>query len=129
MTDALRIGFLGAGKMATALAQGWIKAGLTASERVCASDPVPAARAAFAQATGAAAVTENTRVVAQSDLLILAVKPQTMPDLLQEIRADLQPRHLLLSIAAGITIGQLAAATGAQARIIRVMPNTPCLVG
>src|SRR5689334_17891005 len=50
--DALRLGFLGAGKMATALARGWIDAGLTEPGRVLASDPVPAAREAFAAATG-----------------------------------------------------------------------------
>src|SRR3954464_1564126 len=59
MTDSPRIGFLGAGKMATALAAGWLKAGLAAPGRLCASDPVPAARDAFHQATGAAAHADN----------------------------------------------------------------------
>src|SRR5207248_2159103 len=124
-----RIGFLGAGKMATALAQGWIKAGLVAVEQVCASDPVAAARATFARETGAKTLAENLRVVSQSDMLVLAVKPQTMPDLLQEMRAEIQARHLLVSIAAGITIRQIADVLGPERRIIRVMPNTPCLVG
>lgn len=129
MSEPLRIGFLGAGKMATALAQGWIKAGLVAGERVCASDPVVAARDAFARSTGAAALADNLRVVSQSDIVVLAVKPQTMADVLREVKTALQPRHLLISIAAGITIGQIADAVGADRRIIRVMPNTPCLVG
>src|SRR6266542_1237489 len=104
MSETLRIGFLGAGKMATALAQGWIKAGLAASDQVCASDPVPAARDHFAKATGASALTDNARVVAQSNVVVLAVKPQNMPDLLSEIRPGLKAQHLLISIAAGITI-------------------------
>ena len=123
------IGFLGAGKMATALAHGWIKAGLVTIEQVCASDPVPAARDSFTRETAAAAFADNLRIVNSSDTLILAVKPQTMPDLLSEIRAALKPEHLLVSIAAGITIGQIANAVGTDKRIIRVMPNTPCLVG
>ncbi len=129
MSETLRIGFLGAGKMATALAQGWITAGLTASAQVGASDPVAAAREHFTKTTGAAALTENGRVIAQSDVLVVAVKPQNMADLLAEIRPGIKPEHLLISIAAGITIKQIADAVGADKRIIRVMPNTPCLVG
>jgi pyrroline-5-carboxylate reductase len=129
MSETLRIGFLGAGKMATALAQGWIKAGLTSSEHVCASDPVPAAREHFTKTTGAIALTDNSRVVSQSNVVVLAVKPQNMAELLSEIRPALQARHLLVSIAAGITIKQIADAVGNDQRIVRVMPNTPCLVG
>jgi len=124
-----RIGFLGAGKMATALARGWLQAGLADAQQLVASDPLPAARDAFAQATAAAVTDQNLFVVHHSDLLVLAVKPQHMAALLDEIRPAMAPRHLVVSIAAGITIGQLAAALGAERRIIRVMPNTPCLVG
>jgi pyrroline-5-carboxylate reductase len=129
MSEMLRIGFLGAGKMATALAQGWIQAGLTVGTQVCASDPVPAARDHFAKTTGATALAENSRVVSQSDVIVLAVKPQNMPDLLAEIRSSLKPHHLLISIAAAITLKQFTDTLGNDRRIIRVMPNTPCLVG
>ena len=71
----------------------------------------------------------NADVVASSDVLLLAVKPQSMTALMAEIRPALLPRHLIISIAAGITLRQLAAGLGAERRIIRVMPNTPCLVG
>jgi pyrroline-5-carboxylate reductase len=129
MSETLRIGFLGAGKMATALAQGWIQAGLAVRDQVCASDPISTARDHFTKTTGAAALTENARVLAQSEIVVLAVKPQNMPDLLGEIRPLLQPHQLLISIAAGITLAQIADAVGADKRIIRVMPNAPCLVG
>jgi pyrroline-5-carboxylate reductase len=129
MNESPRIGFFGAGKMATALAQGWIKAGLVAVERVCASDPLTAAREAFTGATGATVFEENHLVITSSDVLVFAVKPQSMPELLQEVRRNLKPQHLLVSIAAGITIPQIADVLGPTQRIIRVMPNTPCLVG
>ena len=129
MSEMLRIGFLGAGKMATALAHGWLQSGLTASQHLCASDPIPAACAQFKKSTGADALPGNLRVVSQSDILVLAVKPQNMAELLGEIRAGIQARHLLISIAAGITLKQIADAVGVDKRIIRVMPNTPCLVG
>jgi pyrroline-5-carboxylate reductase len=126
--ETLRIGFLGAGKMATALAHGWIQAGLAVSDQVCASDPISTARDHFTKMTGAASVADNGRVLAQSEIIILAVKPQNMAALLAEIRPLMQPHQLLISIAAGITVTQIADAVGADRRIIRVMPNTPCLV-
>jgi pyrroline-5-carboxylate reductase len=129
MSDTFRIGFLGAGKMATALAHAWINAGLTVAKDVCASDPVPAARDHFTKTTIAHCFDDNARVVTQSDILVLAVKPQNMSDLLQEIKPHVQANHLLISIAAGITIKQIADVVGLERRIIRVMPNTPCLVG
>jgi len=73
--EPTHVGFLGAGKMAAALARGWLTAGLVTAARVGAGDPVPEARAAFQQATGIPALAENRAVVEQSDVLILAVKP------------------------------------------------------
>lgn len=125
----LRIGFLGAGKMATALATGWREAGLVSDSGLSASDPVPAARESFAQATGGFVSERNLDVPARSDLLVLAVKPQTMAALLAEVAPRLEPRHLVVSIAAGISLAQLSQALGASCRLVRVMPNTPCLVG
>ena len=101
---AVRIGFLGAGKMATALARGWLHAGLVTPSNVAASDPSAEARAGFAKETGLEATSDNRAVVTQSDLLVLAVKPQSMPDLLQEISGAVTTRHLVVSIAAGVTL-------------------------
>src|SRR4051794_22185347 len=115
MTERLteRIGFLGAGRMATALARGWIAAGLIGPDQCQASDPVPAARQSFQAETGCAAGGDNRAVVAASEVLILAVKPQTTPALLAEIGANLTVRPpLLVSIAAGITLRQLAGTLG-----------------
>jgi pyrroline-5-carboxylate reductase len=127
--DIGRIGFLGAGRMATALARGWINAGLTGAGRVLASDPLPQARQAFVQETGAGATEFNGEVIAQSDLLVLAVKPQTMNELLEEMRPAVSERHLIVSVAAGVTLRQLTEGLGTGRRLVRVMPNTPCLVG
>jgi len=124
-----RIGFLGAGKMAAALAQAWKSCGLIDPATCRASDPVEAARDSFAAATGIACGTENRAVVEACDLLLLAVKPQNMGDLLQEIRPAIGERHLIVSIAAGITLTQLEVGLGPRRRLVRVMPNTPCLVG
>jgi pyrroline-5-carboxylate reductase len=129
MHDDVKIGFLGAGRMATALAKGWLSAGLVTLDRLCASDPIPQARTTFQKETGAAALDDNRSVVGRSEVLVLSVKPQNMPGLLAEIRPVVTPAHLVLSIAAGITLQQLAEGLGPDRRLIRVMPNTPCLVG
>lgn len=129
MTPPLAIGFLGAGQMATALAKGWLAAGLLDSARSLASDCYPTARSKFAEATGLRAVPVNAAVAAEASVLVLAVKPQVMVPVLEELRPALTPRHLVLSIAAGVALRQLADGLGEAVRLIRVMPNTPCLVG
>lgn len=124
------IGFLGAGRMATALARAWGQTGRLRPADTLASDPVAAARDAFVQETGCRATASNREVAAAADTLLLAIKPQTMASVLGEVRDLVQSRRpLVVSIAAGITLAQLHDALGATARIVRVMPNTPCLVG
>lgn len=125
----IRVGFLGAGQMAAALARGWLAAGLVTPTTCKASDPVAAARARFQEMTGCPATVDNREVVGGSDVLVLAVKPQTMPALLEEVRHLVGERHLIISIAAGITLKRLADGLLANYRLVRVMPNTPCLVG
>jgi pyrroline-5-carboxylate reductase len=125
----LAIGFLGAGQMATALALGWAKAGLLDVARSIAADPVPGARANFKLTTGIKAVESNLEVLAASDVLVLAVKPQVMDAVLAEVKPALWASHLVVSIAAGVTLKTLGTHLGEKARIVRVMPNTPCLVG
>ena len=125
----LAIGFLGAGQMATALACGWSKAGLLDAAKSRAADPFPDARAKFEKATVVATLDANRAVATACDVLVLAVKPQVMPAVLAELRPALAAKHLVVSIAAGVTLQTLAEGLGAKTRLVRVMPNTPCLVG
>lgn len=125
----LAVGFLGAGQMATALASGWTRAGLLDVGRSRAADPVPEARTRFEKTTGVASVASNREVAAACGVLVLAVKPQVLPAVLAEVKPALQPSHLVVSIAAGITLQALADGLGPNVRLVRVMPNTPCLVG
>jgi len=121
---------IGAGRMATALASGFVRARLLVPESLVASDPSDDARAAFARAVpGAKVVRENESVVAQADVVLLAVKPQRMTEALASIRDAVRQDALVLSIAAGITIARLSAGLPDLQRIIRIMPNTPCLIG
>jgi pyrroline-5-carboxylate reductase len=124
-----RIGLIGAGQMATALAQGFIKAGLTTADRLLAADVDEHARQRFAHTVAALTTADNALVAAQSDVLILAVKPQQMAQAVAELRGKLSADRLIISIAAGVRLASLADWLGPELRLVRVMPNTPCLVG
>jgi pyrroline-5-carboxylate reductase len=125
----MKIGFLGAGKMATALAKGFVRAGLVSAPQIMASDPSTAALAHFGAEVGAKTTSFNPDVLKFAEVLILSVKPDQMLALLAEVRAGLTDKHLLISIAAGLPLSRLEDNLPEGTRVIRVMPNTPALVG
>jgi pyrroline-5-carboxylate reductase len=129
MTTPLKIGFLGAGKMATALARGFLHAKLVTPKQLFAADPADASRKQFAAATGAKTVASNRAAAQAANILILATKPDQTAAALAEISAAFTKNHLLISIAAGVTLAKLENNLPPNARVIRVMPNTPALVG
>jgi len=124
------IGFIGAGRMATALARGCMQSGLVRATQMLAADPLEDARSTFAgQVPDVRLADDNGQVLAAADLVVLAVKPQVMPVMLSQIANMVESRHLLVSIAAGITLKKMADGLPPGTRLVRVMPNTPCLVG
>ena len=125
-----KIGFVGAGQMARALAGGFVRAGLIAPGQVLAADPSGEALDGFSQAvTGCLCCATNAEVARGADLLVLAVKPQQVATALAEISGAVSQRHLVVSIAAGVRLATLAAGLPEGVRLVRVMPNTPALVG
>jgi len=123
------VGFVGAGKMATALARGLCQAGFTTPERIVASDVSAAARESFTAHSGAQTVDSNAEVIALSEIIVLAVKPQHFRNVLTELKGKFSSQHLVVSIAAGVALETMVAILGREMRLVRVMPNTPCLVG
>lgn len=125
-----RIGFIGAGQMATALAKGFVAAGLAGPKNLLASDSSKEALGRFVDATGASSVIDNQSLTTAADVIFLAVKPQQMVGVLDEIRNNVSVGgKLVVSIAAGVRLAALSAGLGDDVRLVRVMPNTPCLVG
>jgi len=118
--------FIGAGKMATAIALGLRKSGV-AAESIRAYDVSPAAAKAFSAATGVQTSATMAEALSNAEKVILAVKPQFAAEALAEAKASLDGK-LLISIAAGLTIQWLGEHAGTK-RIVRVMPNTPALAG
>ena len=124
-----RIGFIGAGQMAAALAQGFLRAELVAADSLLASDPSEAARQRFAELTGSRTADDNLAVVRHADVLFLAVKPQQMARVAAQLKGQITSEQFVISIAAGVRMAVLAQGLGPDVRLVRVMPNTPCLVG
>jgi len=121
------IGFIGGGNMAEALIKGLLAGGLPAADLTVA-EPSEERRLFLADRYGVFATGENRTVAAGSDIVILAVKPQIAPAVLEEIGVDISPAKLLISIMAGIRTDTIEAACPAGTRVVRVMPNTPALV-
>jgi len=123
------VGFIGAGNMARALAGGLIQNGWEKS-RLLMADPDPGQRQGAEQALGIATHGDNTIVAAKADILVLAVKPQVLAEVSRNIRAPVQAkRPLVISIAAGVRLNDLAHWLGSDLPIVRVMPNTAALIG
>lgn len=123
------VGFIGAGNMATALINGLIDTGLYRPEQIVASDVDAKQRNRVKRRFGVTVSADNAAVLQAATVIFLAVKPQTMDEVLARLRGVVTPDHLFISIAAGITAARIETGLGVRARVLRVMPNTPALLG
>eukprot|EP00951_Prasinocladus_malaysianus_P034364 scaffold346223_cov50-Prasinocladus_malaysianus.AAC.1 len=142
--------------MAEALARGFLAQGVTSEGKLSCTDPNSARREVFEsfgvkpcsaslEVGGLYSITSNclvfhalklltrhalltVQVVKDSEIIFIAVKPQYVATVLKEVSHELTDKHVIVSIAAGVTVAQMEEAAGPNAKIIRVMPNTPCLV-
>ena len=125
----MKIGFVGAGNMAEALMKGIISAGMALADDITASDVMPERRDFIAKTIGVGVTGDNIEVVRSSDIIVLAVKPNHVGPVLEELKPYLSSDHLLISIAAGVKIDVMERHLNWGVRVVRVMPNQPCLVG
>ncbi len=123
----MTLGIIGCGKMGRALLGGILEAGLYAPGEVFAHDAHAPAVEGLVEEHDVVAAGSNAAVIDQADTVLLCVKPQTFPEMLADLGGA--RNRLLISIAAGVRIGAIESATGGRHRVIRVMPNTPALVG
>ena len=125
----MKIGFIGLGNMASAIIGGLLAEGATAPADIIGSAKTEATRAVKAAELGITATASNREVAEQADVLVLAVKPVFLGEVIEEVRDAVDDATLVVSIAAGKTIEDIAAAFGKSLRLVRCMPNTPALVG
>jgi pyrroline-5-carboxylate reductase len=123
-----RIGFLGSGNMGEALVKGLVEARVVAAESIVVSDARDERLADMDRRYGVRISKSNVDLVRDSDVVVLAVKPQIMAAVLSEVASSLSRRHLVISVAAGMATATLHKMVGKDIRLIRVMPNTPALV-
>jgi len=123
-----KVGFVGAGNMGEALVKGLLAANLVPAEAVYATDVRLERLKELDRQYGIQVAADNAELVRHVDVVILAVKPQIMEPVLREIAPAVTRRKLVISIAAGVSTARIRAALGKDARLIRVMPNTPALV-
>lgn len=128
-SPALTIGFLGAGNMASALSRGFARSGLVAAGDIWFYDIVSEKAEELAARIGGQAARTIRPLMQACDTIILAVKPQNAAQLMPDVAPWAGPKHLFISILAGMPTARLQAQIGGEPRIIRVMPNTPALVG
>lgn len=124
-----KIGFIGAGNMAGALIKGFLRAEVCAAQDVWVSDVSADQVQRLRRQYKVGVAPDNRALVAGSRTVILAVKPQVMAAVLDDLRAAVTSRQLFISIAAGFPLRRLTTGLGKQARVVRVMPNTPALIG
>ena len=123
-----QLGFIGAGNMAEAIAKAAVSGAVLGPNDMVAADPSEDRRQAFAD-LGIRVVSTNAEVVRACDQVLLAVKPQVIATAAAEFREHLGDGQIIISIMAGITTAKLCALLDRPARIVRVMPNTPMMVG
>jgi pyrroline-5-carboxylate reductase len=123
------IGFLGTGNMAEALIKGLLHAKVVEPGRIIGSDPRKERCDELTQRFQIRTTTSNLEVVRASEIVVLSVKPQILPTVLDEVAKELKPHALVISIAAGTPVAAIEARLPAGTRVVRTMPNTPALVG
>ncbi len=123
-----RLGFVGCGNMGEALVKGLVEASVVPGDLIIVSDTRNERLAELDRRYGVRCAKSNVELVREADVVVLAVKPQIMAPVLSEIASSLSRRHLVISIAAGVSTATLRAGAGKDLRLIRVMPNTPALV-
>ena len=122
------IGFIGSGNMANAMVGGIINANLVPSINVVCSDHSMAKLENMHKRYGITIATNNSEVASKSDILILSVKPQFYPEVINEIKDQVNENTIVVSIAAGQKIESIKNLFGKEIKIVRAMPNTPALV-
>jgi pyrroline-5-carboxylate reductase len=124
-----KLAVLGAGKLGGILLRAYLKQGLFHAKNVSATVRHGEKAAAMSKELGVAVTGENRKAVKGADIVLLGVKPQVIAEVLQEIKAEVSEKTLIISVAASVPTSYLEQYLGAKVPVIRAMPNTPAAVG
>jgi len=125
----MKVGVIGTGAMGSALIRGLLKQGVVGPQDICASDIDSARAKRIGKEAGVTVLPDNISVVRETEVLLVCVKPQQLTDTLVSLGPQISPRHLVISIAAGVRIQTIESHLPAGTKVIRAMPNQACQVG
>lgn len=128
MTNVHKIGFIGGGNMAEALIKGLLTGDFPA-ERILVSEPSELRREHLQEEFGIELASDNLKLMEKAEIVILAIKPQIVVEVLEEVAGAYRNSKLIISILAGVPTGTIEKFFQGAPRVVRVMPNTPALVG
>lgn len=128
MAKPQRIGFIGAGNMATAMIKGLTESGIYPPDQLQASDTDKGVLEKISDQFGLVCHSSNGALVRESSTIVLCVKPQVVRGVLEEVKGEIREDHLIISIAAGIPLQMIHTILGRDIPLVRVMPNTPALI-
>ncbi len=132
MTETLgkkRLAVLGAGKMGSILLQAFLKSGLFAAENLSATVAHPERAKALSRQLNITVACDNRAAAKTADIVLLCVKPQAVKEVLQEIREEMGPGQVVISVAASVPTSYIEERLPAKVVVVRAMPNTPAMVG
>jgi pyrroline-5-carboxylate reductase len=124
-----RVAFLGAGKMGGIILQALLNKGLLSTKSTCATVAHPERAKALAAKLKVKVGTDNAAAVEGADIIVIAVKPQVVEEVVREISSQLTPKQMIVSVAASVPTTMIERDLAANVPVIRAMPNTPCLLG
>jgi pyrroline-5-carboxylate reductase len=128
-SSAKRVVVLGAGKMGSILLKALLEKGLLARELTSATVQHEDRARALTQKLAIPVGTDNAKAVRNADIIVVCVKPQVVETVMQEIRANVSTRQLIISVAASVPTSQFEQVLGKHVPVVRAMPNTPCVLG
>src|SRR5664280_2788052 len=123
------IAFIGAGNMGEALIRGLLAIKAVTPSQIIAADLRAERREFFTKTFGVRATRDNLAAVEDGDVILFAVKPQQIGEVLAAVKSQVSNLKLIITIAAGVTTSRIERELGGRVRVIRAMPNTPALVG
>ena len=124
----MKLAFVGGGTMAEAIIRGVLDGGVVKAEDISVGEPLELRCRVLEQRYKIFTTTINAKAVERGEMVVLAVKPQDLPEVMQELKGKLKPAHTVLSIVAGASLPTLVTGLG-HPSVIRVMPNTPAQIG
>lgn len=125
----MRLGFIGCGNMASAIIEGILKKEICKKEEIIASNLTEEERLRSSERLQIITTLDNKEVVQNADILFLSVKPQFYAEVIGEIREEIRPEQVVITIAPGKTMEWVTGQFGKELKLVRTMPNTPALVG